>query len=433
MTTEAMLDRRLRELMAELAAPGDQSAAIDNVISVTRAVRPEPRWRALLKERPMRTNSIVIAGSPPLRFGLIFAVIALIGLLAATLVGGALVLRQPALPPAYGPAGNGLLAYAKSGDIVTADTDGSNVTAITSGPALDSRPVFSRDGTKVAFLRWEFGTTKLAVANADGTAFRTVSPDLYDDVHAIDWSADGDRLLLLGDLLSAPPLSSMSILVLAADGTGSAEPIDLGDVSPNGWAAWRPPAADEIVFRAHPTADDPAVALYAVAAGGGTPRMLSEPVGPPKYDPAIDRPAISPDGQTITFWSWGANEAGVVNGWGRVLNLETGTERTSSVWGGSVSPISPDGRWVVGAGAGLSFESVDGLETRPSIGADLDVNGTVLAFSPDGTQILGRSNRGSALEGWFVMDIEGGEATPLDVPKDAAVSWQRVALPRSPP
>jgi len=76
MTTEPMLDRRLRELMAELAAPGDQSTAIDNVISVTRALRPEPRWRALLKERPMRTNSIVIAGSPPLRFGLIFAVIA---------------------------------------------------------------------------------------------------------------------------------------------------------------------------------------------------------------------------------------------------------------------------------------------------------------------------------------------------------------------
>ena len=67
MTTEHLLDRRLRELMAELAAPGDQSAAIDHVISVTRALRPEPRWRALLKERPMRTNSIVIAGSPPLR------------------------------------------------------------------------------------------------------------------------------------------------------------------------------------------------------------------------------------------------------------------------------------------------------------------------------------------------------------------------------
>ena len=48
------------------------------------------------------------------------------------------------------------------------------------------------------------------------------------------------------------------------------------------------------------------------------------------------------------------------------------------------------------------------------------MNGTELAFSPDGTQILGRSNPGSALDGWFVMDIESGESTPLDVPKDAA-------------
>ena len=191
MTTETMLDRRLRELMAELAAPGDQSAAIDNVISVTRALRPEPRWRALLKERPMRTNSIVIAGSPPLRFGLIFAVIALIGLLAATVVVGALVLRQPAVPPAYGPAGNGVLAYAESGDIVTTDAAGANLTTITTGPAVDSRPVFSRDGTRIAFLRKETGTTKLVVANADGTELQTVSPALYDDVHAIDWSPDG--------------------------------------------------------------------------------------------------------------------------------------------------------------------------------------------------------------------------------------------------
>ena len=428
MTSESMLDRRLRELMAELAAPGDQSAAIDNVISVTRVLRPEPRWRALLKERPMRTNSIVISGSPPLRFGLIFAVIALIGLLAATVVVGALVLRQPAVPPAYGPADNGVLAYADGGDIVTTAVDGSNLTAITTGPAVDSRPVFSRDGTQIAFLRKESNATRLFVANADGTGQLAVSPELFDDVHAIDWSPDGSRLMVLGDLLRNP-VRAMSILVLAADGTGSREPIDVGEVNPHAWAAWRPPSGDEIVFKGNPTVDDPAVALYAVAPGGGAPRILSEPIGPPEFDPAIDRPAISPDGRTVTYWSWGPNAAGDVNGWGRVFNLETGTERTSSKWGGSVSPVSPDGKWVVGAGEGLSFESVDGLETRPSIGADLDVNGADVAFSPDGTQILARSNPDSAIDGWFVMDIESGVATPLDVPKDATVSWQRVALP----
>ena len=47
------------------------------------------------------------------------------------------------------------------------------------------------------------------------------------------------------------------------------------------------------------------------------------------------------------------------------------------------------------------------------------MNGTELAFSPDGTKILGRSSPDSALDGWFVMDIESGVATPLDVPPDA--------------
>ena len=59
----------------------------------------------------------------------------------------------------------------------------------------------------------------------------------------------------------------------------------------------------------------------------------------------------------------------------------------------------------------------------------LDVNGTELAFSPDGTKILGRSSPESTLDGWFVMDIESGQATPLDVPTAASVSWQRVAAP----
>ena len=277
--------------------------------------------------------------------------IALIGLLAATVVVGALVLRQPALPPAYGPAGNGVLAYADVGDIVTTDADGANVTAITTGPAVDSRPVFSRDGTRIAFLRKESNATRLFVANADGTGQVAVSPELFDDVHAIDWSPDGDRVMVLGDLLRKPR-RAMSILVLAADGTGSGEPIELGEVSPQGWAAWRPPAGDEIVFRGHPTVDDPAVALYAVAPGGGTPRILSEPVGPPEFDPAIDRPAISPDGQTRHVLELGAERRGRGERLGtraRPGHRDRAHRRRPGA--GRSSPISPDGRWVVGAGA----------------------------------------------------------------------------------
>ena len=425
MTTETMLDRRLRELMAELAAPGDQSAAIDNVISVTRALRPEPRWRALLKERPMRTNSIVIAGSPPLRFGLIFAVIALIGLLAATVVVGALVLRQPAVPPAYGPAGNGVLAYAESGDIVTTDASGANITDITTGPALDSRPVFSRDGTQIAFLRKETGTTKLVVANADGTELQTVSPALYDQVDAIDWSPDGQRLVVLGDLL-LDPRDTMSILVLAADGTGSREPIDLGDISPNRWAAWRPPAGEEIIFRANPTRGDPAAALYAIAPEGGQVRPLMEPATPEPIDAStVWEPELSPDGRSATFYTWGQNEAGDVNAWGRVLDLETGDARIASAWGGSASPITPDGQFVVGVGSRLEIEPLDGSTSSRTFGPAIETAGVHVAISPDGTTVLVTESSGART----LVDIETGAPTPLDASSEDRFSWQRVALP----
>jgi dipeptidyl aminopeptidase/acylaminoacyl peptidase len=306
MTTDSMLDRRLHELMAELAAPGDQSAAIDHVLSVTRELRPEPRWRVLLKERPMRTESVLVAGRPPMRLGFVFAVIALIALLAAGIAVGALVLRQPAVPPAYGPAGNGVLAFAESGDIVTTDAAGANRTAITSGPAIDSRPLFSRDGTQIAFLRKENMATKLVVANADGTGIHAVSPELVDDVNGFDWSPDGERLVLLGDLLRAPGPSRMAILVLAADGTGSGEPIELGDpdIDPNGWVAWGPPTGDEIFFRAHPTLLSPAAGLYAVDPAGGATRTLLEPALADSSDAcAVCSIALSPDGRWATFWT----------------------------------------------------------------------------------------------------------------------------------
>jgi hypothetical protein len=129
----------------------------------------------------------------------------------------------------------------------------------------------------------------------------------------------------------------------------------------------------------------------------------------------------------MTFWTWGPNEAGEVNGWGHVLDLETGTERIATTWGGSPSPISPDGRWVIGAGNGrLEIEPVDGSGAARPVGLELDMAGLDVAVSPDGTRILASDGGGSAR---WLIDIETGEATPDDVPRDTAVSWQRVAQP----
>src|SRR6185503_12962037 len=152
------------------------------------------------------------------------------------------------------------------------------------------------------------------------------------------------RLVPLADLLRAPG-PRMAILVLAADGSGSAEPIDVDDpdIAPNGWIAWGPPTGDEILFRAHPTLLSPAAGLYAVDPAGGAPRTLLEPAsGASNDDCAMCSIALSPDGRWATFWTWGPNDAGEVGGWGHVVNLSTGSERIATTWGGNTSPVTPD-------------------------------------------------------------------------------------------
>ena len=424
MTSEPTFDRQLRELMAELAAPGDTAPAIDHVVSVTRSLRPEPRWLVLLKERPMRTSSVLVAGSPPMRTGLVFAIIALLVAIAATVAVGALVLRQPTVPPAYGPAGNGLIAYAADGDIVVTDASGTQTTPITGGPAIDTMPLFSKDGTRIAFIRREPGSTtrQVMVANADGTALLAASPDLI-DVQAFDWSPTGERLALLGTTRTG---TTPSLFVTGADGSDWTE-LNRGALDPRDFVAWRPPAGGELVFRAHPASGDPAAALYAITPeAGAIPRPLMEPAMPePIENPAVVEPELSPDGRFATYWTWGPNEAGEIDAWGRVLDLDTGDERIATTWGGSASPVTPDGRWVVGVGARLEVEPLDGSAPSRTLGPEIEPAGVHVAISPDGTTVLVTESTGVRT----LVDFETGAATPLDVSSDDHASWQRVPLP----
>jgi hypothetical protein len=67
MSTNLPFERRLATWMADEAASGVPVGAIDEAISVTSRMRPRPRWLALLRESPMRTNTLVVVGSPTRR------------------------------------------------------------------------------------------------------------------------------------------------------------------------------------------------------------------------------------------------------------------------------------------------------------------------------------------------------------------------------
>ena len=160
----------------------------------------------------------------------------------------------------YGPARNGSFVYAVDGDIYAADATGANGAAIITGPATDSAPRFSRDGTRIAFLREEAGQyPRLMVAKADGS---DVLP-LSDATDLFDWSPDGTQLVANHDVNGGP-----SVSIVQADKSGAIQTLDLGAIEPkNGWAAWRP-TDGELIFTGHPRAGSSDLGLYAIRPDG---------------------------------------------------------------------------------------------------------------------------------------------------------------------
>ena len=66
--------------------------------------------------------------------------------------------------------------------------------AIVTGPEFDLDPIFSPDGTKLAFERKEIGTTGpgwLYIANANGSGLTRISPTPLTDLSSYQFSSDG--------------------------------------------------------------------------------------------------------------------------------------------------------------------------------------------------------------------------------------------------
>ncbi len=157
------------------------------------------------------------------------------GVLAAALAAAGYVATQPSprpLPPPKGPARNGLLAYDSAGDIWTMEPDGSDRTRLTSGPELDLSPIWSRDGTQIAF--WSFpdptdGTFvpdtegsdgTLVVKGADGTGGHVTAEGVrFPGVNLeFSWSPDGRAITFARTDLpqELEPAVDRSVVVVAS-------------------------------------------------------------------------------------------------------------------------------------------------------------------------------------------------------------------------
>lgn len=101
--------------------------------------------------------------------------------------------------------------------IYVANADGTNATNITNSTYADNDPIWSPDGSMIAFhgLRGGFGTS-IYVMNADGSGQRSLVPSLQANTRPV-WSPDGERIAFNG----APTIDDEAdVYLVAADGSG---------------------------------------------------------------------------------------------------------------------------------------------------------------------------------------------------------------------
>lgn len=412
MTTVEQLERDLAAWFGETAAPGARDAAED-VLLETRAIRQRPRWTFLpFLRRPMDPPLFGWAGgvASRRRVALVVVILALLALAATA----ALVGSRPRLPPPFGSAGNGLVAYEKGGDIFVVDPATSERRTLLGGPEMDRYPRWSLDGTRLAFIRGPDDDQQLVVVDASGVVQLVSTAYLaHTDPDGIAWAPDGRTVALVtGTGLRLIDTRSGQATIPAV---------------PYLWleAHWRPPDGRELLFVGGPERQ-PRLIRYSLDDGAirevpGTSLTvvdgMEDPIRPVGWTPEgrrfVYHRATDPGGGHETV----------------VVDVETGDQVVLDL---AFGRISNDGTRLVGVARDgdrewLCVAPVDGGPCEP-IAASIDlVDATGWAswqWAPDDTRIRSRPGpEGPAV----LIDPDGGGSEWPSWAAEGAESWQRRA------
>jgi hypothetical protein len=427
MTTNDEFERQLSGWLAEDSARRVPEH-LDDVLLRTVATRQRAWWSSLERWLPMdaaiRPWTLVSPG-----LGRVVLVVALVAALLALLILG--VGRGPRLPEPFGLARNGTVVTGVNGDLYSVDLRTGTKTPLLSNSPTDSDfgPIFSRDGTRLVYLRSVLGKgLELVVADADGSNPRPITPAV-DGLDQFDWSPDGSRIVYLSRNLGRGQIN-----VVNADGT---DPSTIKLPFPANEVSWLPPSGTEILFRGEHLLDkDPPVGIFAIHPDGSGLRSLT--LRAPLDDGDYQDISASPSGNLIMY-----RESGL-KGYFRihVLDLATGSDRvlpTPSTAPAQTGPgFSPDGVRVVylRVSAGEIFRLVVAPLDGSSVGTELPLRGTLgsdgptinnYGFTPDGSAVMA-NDLTSSVE--WLLPIDGSAPTVLargSSPYDALSTIQRLA------
>jgi Tol biopolymer transport system component len=289
MTSTRRFEQDLPALLDDLYVFGTPDYR-DDLVRQTAAMRQRPAWTLPERWLPMdlATRRMPFA-SVPFRALIVLALILILTAAALLLSVGS----QHPLPPPFGPARNGPLAYTRSDAIYARDTADAPERVLIDGEAGNvSFAGFSRDGTRLLFVRTIAGSDYLFVADADGRAERKILASPLHDAY-ITWAPDG-RTVAVSDEIDFV----RKVMLVHVDGTPLTI-VDLGDARPTDMV-WRPPAGAELLVRA--TTRGGGQDFFLIRADGTLIRSFGLP-SPTRFGSAWENsgPDWSPDGALLAY------------------------------------------------------------------------------------------------------------------------------------
>jgi Tol biopolymer transport system component len=430
MSTFHRSDRLLEELpaiLADIASPRLPDY-VDDLLAQTAATGQRPRWTFLERWLPMGVIARRSLFFPKVPWRPLVAVAVLIALLAvALLVAGS----RTKVPPPFGPARNGALAFG-DGDIYLRDSLNGSTKLVVGGPSDDFAAGFTRDGTRLTFLRRTEGVEgafnerlQMFAANPNGSGAVAISEPLVSP----DWAdlAPDDSFVVVA---TGDPSIGQDLKIVNLQKAGPMRQIDVGDpqmkfLVPN----FLGPTGTEIVFRGTTkTSVGRRSGLFAVHPDGSGLRTLTPTDG---FDGDYLFPQPSPDGHFVTYTTWdGEAKLNRMH----ILDLRAGTDRVVSDPGLSqgFGTFSPDSQRILFLTYGtdrtqVTMAPLDG--SRPiAMGPNypnVENESVTGVFSPDGKSVL--VNDSGSKETRLVDAATGGNGQLLDWSAGNVSGWQRLA------
>jgi len=327
------------------------------------------------------------------------------------------------------------IAFVSGGDIWVVPASGGEAHLLVSHPAYDSRPLYSPDGAKLAFLSTRTGNGDVYVLTlATGALQRITFDDVAEQLDA--WSRDGKWLYVSS---GSKDVGGMHDLFRVSSTGGTPMAVSADRFTQEYWAAPSPADANTVAFtgtgrtitdwwrKGHSHIDESQIWL--VHAGGEVPRYEAVTTDDAKHA----WPMWSPDAKTLYFIS---DKSGAENVWAKPVGGGDARNVTSFTGGRVIWPtISYDGKtilferdlaiWSVDVASGKAAEvpiTLRGVSATVAAEHQTLTQGFGwLALSPDGKKIAFTAHG----EVFAASARDGGDAARItNTPElEAELAW----------